>query len=378
LSQTQSMWAANYMRSQPSGKLCSMQMQPQDEEGYMRPQSQDRDNNMRSQDGDYCLRPQPLAANCDDCGEPCYDNCCECWSPGKRFFAEYLYLQPLNASVEYAVPINGPISSDVVPLQEGRTAAVNPSYSSGFRVGGALWLDDCSAISASYSRFENTTDDAISINPPLVIRSMVSHPSAFDAAEDWLDASARQYIQFDLADLDFQRVLYSNECTTINYLVGIRYANLKQEFTSLFESEITENVNTLIKFEGGGFRLGLQAERQSRRFFFAYAKAAASFLGGEFRGSYLQTTTPIPVVAQTDWKEARFVTILDCEVGLGWKSCNDRWRASAGYQLSGWSNVVKTGEFISSVQANKYHGPDKISGNGIVFGGLVANVEYNW
>ncbi len=38
-------------------------------------------------------------------------------------------------------------------------------------------------------------------------------------------------------------------------------------------------------------------------------------------------------------------------------------------------NVVKPSEFISSVQANKYHGPDKIGGNGLVFDGLVAHLE---
>ena len=50
-------------------------------------------------------------------------------------------------------------------------------------------------------------------------------------------------------------------------------------------------------------------------------------------------------------------------------------RASAGYMVSGWLNVVKTPEFISAVQANKYHGPDKIDGNGLVFDGLVASIE---
>lgn len=189
---------------------------------------------------------------------------------------------------------------------------------------------------------------------------------------------AHQYIRFDLGDLDYRREFYSNECSSIGYVVGIRYASLRQQFDSQFESAITGNVNTQVNFDGGGLRLGLEAERFGMRNISVYGKASASFLGGEFRGSYLQSDTNLPVVTQTDWKEARFVSILDCEVGVYWTSCNKRVRASAGYMVSGWMNVVKSAEFISSVQANKYHGPDKINGNGLVFDGLVARVEYNW
>jgi hypothetical protein len=46
--------------------------------------------------------------------------------------------------------------------------------------------------------------------------------------------------------------------------------------------------------------------------------------------------------------------------------------------INGWLNVVKTPEFIAAVQANQYHGPDKIDGNALVFDGLVTRLEYRW
>jgi hypothetical protein len=362
---------------------------------YMQPQPED---------DDYTARPKPLAAtlcesdnSCSDacsrmscaqpnsmacCGESegcCPDmSCRRCDYVGKEIFAEYLYLRPLNAGVEYAVPFNGAISAGLVPLEAGRTASVDPGFSSGFRAGGGFWFDDCTAITATFSHYENNSYDAISINPPLVLRAMVMHPSSFDADADWLDASAHQNISYDLGDLDYRHEFYSSECSSIDYVVGIRYANLRQEFDSQYESIIIGNVNTQVNFDGGGLRFGLEAQRYGSRNLSVYSKASASFLGGEFRGTYLQSDTNLPVVTQTDWKEARFVSILDCEVGVYWTSCNNRVRASAGYMVSGWMNVVKTAEFISSVQANKYHGPDKINGNGLVFDGLVARLEYNW
>jgi hypothetical protein len=330
-------------------------------------------------------RPEATAdAMCPDvchsdtcCGDACCDD--SCWEPRWQVFGEFLYLRPRNAGVEYAVPFHGPISTSVIPLQEGRTAALNPEFEPGFRVGFGRMLDPCTTISASYTHYENDTDDSITTTAPLVIRSLVMHPSSFDAAIDWLDASAHQAIDFDIVDLDYRHEFLGNECSSLSYLLGIRYANLKQRFRSAFSTSITDNVNTDVNFDGAGFRLGLEGERRGLCCnAFVYAKAAASFLGGEFRGDYLQESTAGGEIVNTNWKEARLVSILECEVGLGWMSPSGRVRVSAGYAVNGWLNVVKTSEFISSVQANKYHGPDKIDGNGLVFDGLVAHLELRW
>lgn len=318
------------------------------------------------------------AGGCDsDCEQAfCGKTCCgPCW----QFFGDYLYLRPRNAGVEYAVPINGPISAGQIPIQEGRTAAVNPQFDSGFRVGVGTAFDQCSMISATYTRYENRVHDNISTDAPLVIRSMVMHPSSLDAEADWLAASARQDISFEMADLDFRRIFYENDCASLSYLVGIRYANLEQRFRSQFESIITENVDTDVNFDGAGLRLGLEGERRSCfHNLFLYGKGYASLLGGEFRGTYLQSSINDPVVAQTDWSEARLVSILECEVGLGWASPGGHFRASAGYLISGWLNVVKSGDFITAVQANNYRGVDRVDGNGLAFDGLVTRVEVLW
>jgi hypothetical protein len=323
-------------------------------------------------------------AYCTDacCGDNCgISKCCvaSCCSPNWQIYGDFLYLRPRNAGLEYAVPMNGPISPGQVPIQEGRTASLNPEFEPGFRVGIGTKFNECSTISASYTRYENSTSDSLAIeNPPYVIRSMVMHPSSLDAAADWLNASAQEYMRFEFADADYRRVFYDNGCATINYLVGIRYASLQQQFRSQFESIVREDVNADVNFDGAGFRLGLEAERSGWHNLFLYGKAVANFLGGEFRGNYFQGSSNDPVIAQTVWKEARLVSILECEVGLGWMSCNGHVRASAGYMVNGWLNVVKVPEYISAVQANKYHGPDKIDGNGLVFDGLVSRIELRW
>jgi hypothetical protein len=317
----------------------------------------------------------PCETSC--CPDACCGNACvPCW----QGFAEYLLLRPRNAGLEYAVPTNGPIQSGAVSLQEGRTASLNPQFDSGFRVGFGTAFDQCSTISASYTYFNSGVSDAIEINRPLVIQSLVSHPSSFSADTGWNSASAHQDIKFQFVDLDYRHVFLCDERSSLDYLVGLRYASLNQSFGSQFNSIVTENVTTDVNFDGGGFRLGIEGERYAPcRNIFLYGKASASFLGGEFRGNYFQGQPGIvDVIAETNWKEARFVSILDCEIGIGWSGCCGHVKASAGYTMMGWLNVVKTGEFISAVQANKYHGPDKINGNGLEFDGFVAHLEVQW
>jgi hypothetical protein len=327
---------------------------------------------------DYAApQPQPAGTAACNTDQSCFSgDCCEpCCGPCLQLYGEFLYLRPRNAGVEYAVPANGPVAAGAVPLQAGRTAALNPQFEPGFRLGGAVEFDNWSSIGASFTYYENTVNDAITTTAPIVLYSMVMHPSSADAAKTWLDASARGYMRYELADIDYRHMFYCNERSTLDYVVGIRYANLVQDFRSRFDSIITDTVDTQVNFDGAGIRLGLEGERVGCHDFFLYGKGSVSFLGGEFRGNYLQSSTTTPVIAQTDWKEDRLVSILDCEVGLGWTGCNGHVRASAGYMVSGWLNVVKTSEFISSVQANKYHGPDKIDGNGLDFDGLVARLE---
>ena len=128
-----------------------------------------------------------------------------------------------------------------------------------------------------------------------------------------------------------------------------------------------------------GLRFGLEGERRSQCGLFAYGKTAASLLGGVFRTNYLQLQEGAELSqAETAWKQGRFVTILDAELGLGWASSGGHFKGSVGYTVSGWLNMVKTGDFISSVQANKYNGPDKLGDTSLTFDGLTGRIELMW
>ena len=303
------------------------------------------------------------------------DTCGDCnW----HFFAGGIFLQPMNAGVTYAVPINGPITAGSVPVQDGRTAVVNPDFSSGFFIGAGRNFGCGNLLSATYTYFNSRADDSITTATP-ALESMVMHPSSLDAGTLWLSASASEVIRFNMVDVDYRHVFYCHDGTTADYLWGIRYADLRQSFSSTYEYLINASVDADVNFEGVGPRVGLEAQHQCIcRGLFVYGKGAASLLGGDFRAAYNQSNATTLNVADTTLKEARFVPILDLECGIGWEGCGGHVRGSVGYLASAWLNTTKAATFIAGVQANDYSGLDRMFDNTLAFDGFLARLEFTW
>jgi hypothetical protein len=315
-------------------------------------------------------------------GENCAGGACEADPRVCRWqvFGEFLYLCPRKAEIAFAVPFDGPVEEDRVPIQVGPTAMLDPDYEVGFRVGFAWTLDECSSLGATYTYYRSETAAAIDAGVTgHVIRSMVMHPSTPDGASDWLTAQARGEINFDLVDFDYRHVLLRDDPYCVNYLVGLRYAHLDQSFASVFSHEITERVDSTTSFDGGGIRIGLDAERYAANCgLLLYGKGAASLVAGKFQADYRQGSVQDPAIVETTWGAGRVVTMLDLELGVGWVSCGGRLRLTGGYLFSGWYDVVKPGDFIRGVQRNDYGGLSNVAENPLQFDGLVARAEWRW
>jgi hypothetical protein len=176
-------------------------------------------------------------------------------------------------------------------------------------------------------------------------------------------------------DLDYKGIWYEDACCRWQALVGVRYAHLDQLFTSQFDFNGTTDVLSEVNFDGGGIRFGLEAERYCCCGFLLYAKGAANFLAGDFQGRYFQGDEILdPTVVDVTWSASRVVTILEVELGIGWQSCDRRWRATAGYLFNGWLNAVQPDEMIRAAQTNELTG----LGNGLSFDGLAVRGEFRF
>ena len=182
-------------------------------------------------------------------------------------------------------------------------------------------------------------------------------------------------------NLDYHQRLWCSDCgaSTLSYLVGAEYSQLGQQFDAHFFPGISASASTGLEFDGFGIRFGLDGRRTVFGGFFVSAMANANLMGGQFEGQYLESFGGNnPVAAETSWHEARFVTMFETGVSVGWQSPDGRIRTSLGYVVNDWMNVVKPSDFISAVQANHYVGPDQVGNTSLVFDGLTARFEFAW
>ncbi len=318
-------------------------------------------------------------AECEECGhDSCAGECSGCYDCGWCYrvgvFADFLYLRPRDAEVAYAVPVNGPVVSPLTqpPIEVGRVGMTDGEFRAAFRGGFTYVLSPGRSITAQYTMFESNITDSISTAAPNVLYSLVAHPSTFTAGNQMLDAEASHSIDFDLVDVDYRGMIDCGDLYQTNFLLGVRYAKLDQQFRSTFSAAGTENVDTNIYFDGLGVRAGLEGERftASRRWL-AYGRLIGSLMAGEFSADYRQSRSFDPTVVQTSWEAGRLVPILDLELGFGWQSRCGTWRITCGYMFNSWFNVVKTDDWIDRVKQSDFVD----LGDTLTFDGLIARVE---
>jgi hypothetical protein len=297
------------------------------------------------------------------------------------FYGDFMYLRPRNAEVSYALPIDGVVDlGDEVPV--GPVAIVDQEYEPAFRAGAILRLTDGASIRGQYWFFRSEATDSATITAPNVLRSLVTHPLSTNAATDTLDANAELDINYDLVDIDYRGLIVGcesccdNKCAILlNGIIGGRYANFEQEFTSTFAVIGTTNVNTNVDFQGGGIRFGLEGEHHATSTgFYVYGSGVTNLLVGEFEANYTQIHSVNGVEATTSWTAGRVVPVVDLELGIGWVGPRRRLKFSGGYQVSTWFNVVKTDDWIDAVQQNEFN---DLSGT-MTFDGLVARAMWEF
>jgi hypothetical protein len=313
------------------------------------------------------------------CGPMC--GCGGAWCHHINIFGEFLYLRPRNAEIAYAVPIDGNLDPNGQQFQIGAVRVVDPDFSPGFRFGAGFAIGECNRIVATWSQLDSHTQDSIQL-PGLgpVVRSLVSPtPPSVNVAADGLFAQADLDTQFKLFDVDYKGLIAYCCDYQLAYVVGARYANLEQHFRSTFEENGVNSVRAESEFDGGGLKFGLEGTRYGNSTqFFVYGKGYASLVAGQFRTRYEYNNQSDPLIVDTTWKAGRVVTMLDLEAGLGWRNHCDNLRFSVGYMFSSWLNVVKTNEWIHTVQQNNFVDPSDNYRGLMTFDGLTARAELLW
>jgi len=323
--------------------------------------------------GNACLPGCPIQS------VDCYA-CNACVVPPHRhsIFGEFLFLHPTGVDMTHAQQQNGTGGAGTTPF--GAIGTTDPHYEPAYRFGGNFALSNCSSIAASYTYFESHSVDTVS--PPAIpggggaVGSLVHHPGA-SITSSVGPVNAGYDIDFQMADLDYRRLIDGDCRRWINYSAGIRWGRLEQDFrqVGVFSGSAggVIDTRTQMDFDGFGLKLGLDGEQViGCRGFRIYGKANVSPLVGRFKSRYLMYNDTIAsTLAQANWNDDRFITVLEYEFGLAWVGPRGKWRFSTGYLTSHWFNALTTSAFIDNVQGDNYFR----DGDTVSFDGFTARAE---
>lgn len=313
-----------------------------------------------------------LSDHCDSC------DCCPdpLWVHRSGVFADLLVLRPGNIDYIYAVEQTGTLPTDSPTGPLGR---VGFDTAVGYRIGVNHCLSDCSSIQASYTWFQDGTNNTIVANPGTVLIFQPGVPSIPNVGASSIQASAQYDIRFQQLDIDYRGLLYGTCDSAVNYFAGFRYANLDQRFSA--QEDVGAPVGltsarTEINFDGFGIGFGLDGiRRSSYSGLLIYGRASSSFVAGEVKADYLQTSQFGPnSIVGNQLVDYRILTILQTELGLGWQSHCGRIRATVGWQVAGWFNALTTPSYIPGVQNRRFDNLDET----ITFDGLVTRLEWRF
>jgi hypothetical protein len=317
------------------------------------------------------ISEQPLLESNATATSPTGSCCCDpLWCHRSGVFADLLYLRPGNIDYVYAVEQTGPLRTDSPTGPVGR---VGFDGAMGYRVGATQALSDCSSLQVSYTWFQDDTQSTIAATAPNVLILQPALANIANVGSTGIVDSARYNIRFQQVDIDYRSLLYGTYDSAVNYFAGLRYANLKQDFRAQEDTGVPGGlsaVNSNISFDGFGIGFGLDGMRRSAYSgLLVYGRSSASFVAGEFKANYAETTQFVPGnVGANNLVDYRVMTILQTEIGSGWQSRCGRVRITAGYQFAGWFNALTTGSYIPGVQNRQFNNLNET----ITFDGLVT------
>lgn len=289
-------------------------------------------------------------------------------------FAEFLYLQPRDVDVAYALPQDGLLLAGAVPM--GHVAMANPGYAAGFRVGAFFATRNDARFTGTWTWYNNNSSSSTAVDDPFLINPLTAFPGTFNAGFPAQAASADYGIDFQFVDFDYEVTALACDSYWIGYVAGVRYGDLQQQFTAVYpfaNPDGTTRVDSDIFFNGLGFRLGVQGERLIGRSlgFRLYGRGIASLLAGSFRTSYEQQNQFNGLEVTTGLREDRIVPVMDLELGVAWVGPRGHWRFAAGYMISAWYNTITTPVWIHGVQQTDFTSLE----DHLTFDGLVARIE---
>jgi hypothetical protein len=292
---------------------------------------------------------------------------CQPWG-GLFVDADYLYLKPYRRDLDFAI-----LSPNQAGDPEGPIASDPWRSRSAFRVGAGYRLPDAGwEVGFSYT-YLHDEQGAFAAQPANgLLFATQTHPGTVEFAGSALADAALSY---NVYDLEVGRRLEVGDNVTLRPFGGLRFAQIDQNFTVLYNGGDAnlDTVGSRLQFEGGGLRVGGEANWMVLEHLSLYGRAAGSLMVGDSRVAQTEFNnggaTTLTNVSESFRK---IVPVMELAAGVAYQ--RGHVRLSLGYEMTNWSGLIDTPEFVDDVHQGKYL--RNVSDLGV--DGFAAKVEFNY
>jgi hypothetical protein len=297
---------------------------------------------------------------------PAGDGSC-CYPPNhavapRRFvFAEYLYWQPTNHQLDYAI-----VDDFGAAAVSGETARLEYEAQSGVRAGlgfqTASGWDLQFAYTGLESRDEQQTEG--------FLIATVSHPS-FNVFATSAEATAD--LDYDVLDLEFGHRFLITEACRLRLHAGLRGARISQALDVRFDGGdfFAGHVARSHEFRGIGLRVGAEGT-----WLLCYGVGVFGRVGGSLLAGNLDTraveSDALGLIVNVSDDADLIAPATEIALGLTWEGRH--WQVQTGYELTSWYNLSNRLAFHDDLHVASFSRSQDVLG----LHGLFARVGYAW
>jgi hypothetical protein len=287
----------------------------------------------------------------------------ESGKPGSLLFdGEFFAWAPRRRGQDYAIYGTAPLGTPI-----GTIRTLEGGYDPGFRIGAAYRLPEHGwEVYGAYTYWHSAANDHITAIPPdQRVFATLTHPAFVVEVGG---AAGSNSINMNVFDIELARRFELTEGAQMRLFAGPTFANLDQRFTANYSgvSVVSDTVTRKVTFDGGGLRVGGQADFEVFQHLGLFVRGSAGLMTGRMRSSLSEVGNGAIIVNVVD-RFNRIVPVTDLGIGLSYEF--GTWlRLSAGYEFHNWGGVVERFDFVDDAHTSKMaRRADDLGFDGIFF-----------
>lgn len=249
---------------------------------------------------------------------------------------EYKYWKMRRRDLDYAASS----SNSALAIGQGTIHELEFDRDSGFQASMGYVTSDGWKIGFRYTNFRTDENASLTRAPGETLFSTRSHPKFNEEA---ITADVDSLFDMNVFDLEVRGPIVLSERASLNVFGGIRWADVDQEFETLYDGFdfVNGEINNMHSMDAIGLRLGGEGTWTLVKGLYLFGGAETSLLYGSHETSLHETDYENgvqDVLVDVSDKYQQAITSLSTSVGIGLNARDYEFRI--GYEFNIWYNLA--------------------------------------